>query len=190
MRALEARRAPCYYKNMKSLNTAIKQTSLGIFIWVFLDIVFAAGLVGLFVLTSASVRAIVSLRSEVAALSAMSSQLTALSQDSKKAESILPQLRRMLPDSDQLLFASSEFSELARRLGVEFGFQFGNIHGGDAYQNISFTMTLGGTFPQLTRYLEKLGELPYFIKISKIDLSTGAGAEVFRATMSGIIFIK
>ncbi len=129
------------------------------------------------------------MKAEIANLSFITSQIAMLRDSSEIAAKIIPELQKILPDSNQLLLISEEFEELAIRSNLKFGFQYGAVEEKQP-RSILFTISLEGSLFDITRYLESIPkELPYIIQISNFELS-GVSEGGSRAVIAGKIFIR
>jgi hypothetical protein len=132
---------------------------------------------------------IVSLRSEIAALSLAIAQMVELRAAAEDAEILIAELKRVVPDTEQLLFVSTNFEELALRFGLSFGFNYGGVDEGPP-RAILFTMSLTGELVQIMRYINAMhADTPYIMEISNIDVSVGEGG-VHTAVVAGKLFIR
>lgn len=126
---------------------------------------------------------------EIETLSLIASQVATLRETSRPADEALGKLREMLPDTEKLLFISSELESMATRFGLDFFFQYGSVDEGPP-RSILFTMSVSGTSAGLLAYLDALGKEPtYRIRVMNADFSR-AEAGKYRGVMTGNIYIR
>jgi hypothetical protein len=132
---------------------------------------------------------IVVLRNEIAGLSLAIARMVELRAEAEDAETLLAELKRMVPDTEQLLFVSTHFETLALRFGLSFGFNYGGVDEGPP-RAILFTMSLTGELAQIMRYINAMrADTPYIMEISNIDISVEEGG-AYIAVIAGRLFIR
>lgn len=166
----------------------VKKPRAKLFLYGALNFVLFAMLAALFYGTLRVSQDIVSKRQEIETLSLVVAQAVELREASGVADAAFAELQKILPDTDRLLFVSTELEAHARAHGMLFGFHYGAVHEGPP-RAIFFTMSLEGSLYSLMGYLGALTrELPYIMHVLNIDVAMVTDGQ-FRAVISGKLFI-
>lgn len=100
----------------------------------------------------------------------------------------IPKLQDVLPKRDEMINFDRTLIALAKKQGVGFGFSFGGESPASPTSagSVNFTITLQGSFADVTNYIDALQKLPYFIEFPGVDMSINGGQYSMR--LDGRVF--
>jgi len=96
----------------------------------------------------------------------------------KKVENDIPRLAVLLPTEDQLINFLSSLENIAIETNNKQSFNFiGGINPASENEpkSINFTLTLQGDINTFIAYLKKIQTIPYFVKITNINITGNQG---------------
>mgnify|MGYP001603551745 CR=1 FL=1 len=116
--------------------------------------------------------------------------LAILTQESERAEEILVKLKLLLPNTDQLLFVSSELETFAKTSALDQSFSFGAESPASESQPkaIGVNIVLSGGIRNFVEYLRKIENVPYVLNLTEIEIS-GQGVK-YQINAAGKIYIQ
>jgi Tfp pilus assembly protein PilO len=112
-------------------------------------------------------------RVDLSARSQILDSLLKLKSDSEKARGLLGSLEEALPTKDELIVFSKELEDFARSNQLDFSLRFGAESPATAVDpgTNNFTITSGGTYENLIRFLRNVENSGYFVSFDLFDLT-------------------
>lgn len=97
-------------------------------------------------------------------------------------------LEKALPNKDQLIGFSKELEQLAKSNQLGFGFSFESETAGTetAPGKNNFTMTLGGSYPNVIRFLKATENSKYYITLNLVEINLKE--KEYQTVMKGQVF--
>lgn len=112
-------------------------------------------------------------RADLSARSQIVDSLIRLRADSEKARALIVPLQESLPTKDQLIEFSKQLENFARNNQLDFALRFGAESQSTAMEpgTNNFTITSGGSYENLIRFLRNVENSGYFVSFDLFDLT-------------------
>lgn len=155
--------------------------------------VFATMLAWLLIFSSRRANRASSARQRINEQTRLVGRLADLKREYERAQEILPRLKLLLPDTEQLLEVSGEIEALAASHGLEApSFTFGSEFPPTATEPraVSINISLNTSLNSFFEYLKLIEALPYTIKFTEIELLKRDRSEIHQINATGKIYIR
>lgn len=116
---------------------------------------------------------------------------SSLKKEAELARGDLALLEAALPNRDELISLPRGLEVIAKKHEIDLGFSFGTEVAATETQpgSIRFTMSLGGGFDNLLRFMKDFELNPYYISLNSVDLVKREGSR-FSLGTTGEIFTR